>query len=102
MTIDQHEQVQKDHRKTLDTDQPNAPVFLDPVSDTIMEVFLELAAELWVTRSRLDHLEQLLEIDGQPAAEALENTPVDPEHATALAAKREQYIQRVFRAITEL
>lgn len=74
------------------------PYFLaDPVVDALVEVCLELGGELWTTRARLARLEQLLEVDGRPAAEVLESqVDVDDADRAAWVAERDRFVERIF------
>lgn len=73
------------------------PYFLDdPVIDALVEVCLELGAELWTTRARLARLERLLEVDGQPVAELLEEKVDDEGDRAAWVAERDRFVERIF------
>ncbi|MFI9625886.1 hypothetical protein [Streptomyces sp. NPDC052042] len=79
------------------------PVFLrDPATDALVTVCLELAAELWVTRSRLHHLEGLLTVAGRPAGEVLDSKVGKPADAEALAQARDEFVRNIFGSLANL
>lgn len=81
------------------SDRP-AAFFRDPTVDRLMEVTMELAAELWVSRRRERLLERALIERGVLPADALElRAPSDDERA-ALRAERDALLGRVFGALS--
>lgn len=72
-----------------------------PVVDRLYSVALVLSAELAITRLRLDALERLLERGSVVAREALDDFRPDPQEAAERARLQREYLDRVFRALTE-
>ncbi|TAM87956.1 MAG: hypothetical protein EPN43_08945 [Jatrophihabitans sp.] len=86
----------------LPTDDPRHPAFLDsPVQDALVNICIELAAELWVTRSRLRRLEQLVRVDGVAATELIESEE-DPSEQSKRAEERDLFARRIFGGIAAL
>jgi hypothetical protein len=69
-----------------------SPVYLgSPLSDALVTVLMELGAELWVVKRRLQVLEQSL---GQ--GDRLDEAPVD---SAAAAHAAQEFVERVFSAL---
>jgi hypothetical protein len=80
-------------------DIPFSPVYLgSPIADALVHVTVELAAELWVVKRRLQLLEKHLE-DRQISLDAL---PIDDAEAKAGAAEAQKFADRVLRALGQL
>lgn len=86
---------QPSHR--FGTDAPH-PYFLDdPVLDDLVEVCMQLGGELWATRARLARLERLLEVDGRPVSELLEEQAGGEEpDRQEWVAERDRFVSRIF------
>jgi hypothetical protein len=70
--------------------------FRDPAVDRLMEVVMELAAELWVSRRRERLLEAALVERGVLAADALELRVLSDSERADLRAERDALLGRVF------
>ena len=61
---------------------------------------MQLGGELWSTRARLARLERLLEVDGRPVGELLEQqTGLEEEEREAWVAERDRFVTRIFGAL---
>lgn len=78
------------------------PFLGDRRMDALVEVMLELAAQLWVTRRRLAMLEATLTEAGTLPGGAVENHRPSSEAAAEVRADRERFIAAIFRSIAEL
>ncbi|TVQ47508.1 MAG: hypothetical protein EA371_08440 [Gammaproteobacteria bacterium] len=73
--------------------------FETPETDVLMSVVLAMAGELSVLYDRVDAMQRLLDRQGVLDAEALENFTPSPEDEAARAARRQEYMQRLFRVV---
>ena len=71
--------------------------FRDPVQDAMMNMILELSAQLWMSMDRLYALEDLLSRQGVVTADALDGYQPDAERAAALKARRERFTHDILR-----
>jgi len=73
------------------------PVYLDPILDQVLRVFVALAAEVYVLRDRQRILEELLEARGVVWRKEIERyVPDDPK---AWQEDRETFMARLFDVI---
>ncbi len=95
-----------DSEQTPETGTPIAgdnPVYLpDPVLDATVRMVVELAAQVWVDRERLLVVEQLLAERGVVTREAIEHYQPSPEVAAAWKARRNQFVEDVFKPLRTL
>lgn len=71
--------------------------FKDPVQDAMMNMLLELSAQLWMGMDRLYALEDLLSRQGVVSVADLEGYRPDKERAEALRARRERFTHDILR-----
>lgn len=77
------------------------PYFLDPAVERVLDVALVLAAELAVTRQRLDTLERVLGVQGTIAADAIDRHAHGPEAEAERARWQQEYLARVLRPLLD-
>ncbi|MXW21094.1 MAG: hypothetical protein F4Z95_09855 [Gammaproteobacteria bacterium] len=78
--------------------------FNDPVQDAMMNMILELSAQLWMSMDRMYALEDLLSRQGVVSTADLDGYRPDAERAKALRARRQRFthdILRDLKALTE-
>lgn len=71
--------------------------FKDPVQDAMMNMILELSAQLWMSMDRMYALEDLLARQGMVSAADLDGYRPDAERAAALRARRERFTHDILR-----
>ena len=71
--------------------------FTDPVQDAMMNMILELSAQLWMSMDRLYALEDLLSSRGVVSTADLEGYKPDAGRAAALKARRERFTHDILR-----
>lgn len=71
--------------------------FKEPVQDAMMNMILELSAQLWMSMDRMYALEDLLERQGIVSAADLDGYRPDAERAAALRARRERFTHDILR-----
>ena len=71
--------------------------FKDPVQDAMMNMILELSAQLWMGMDRLYALEDLLSRQGVVSAADLDGYRPDKERAASLRARRERFTHDILR-----
>ena len=76
--------------------------FKDPVQDAMMNMILELSAQLWMSMDRLFALEDLLARQGVVTSAALEGYRPDAERAAALKVRRERFTHDILRDLKML
>lgn len=77
------------------------PVFLgDPVADAVVDICLELAAQLWVVKTRLHQLERAVQDSGGRVEELIES--YQPSADEAWQAQRQAFVASVLRPIQRL
>ena len=74
----------------------------DPMVDRLYSVALVLSAELAVTRLRLDALERVLDRGEVVARKSVEDFRPEPHEAAERARLQREYLDRVFRAVSEV
>lgn len=78
------------------------PVFFDdPGIDKLVAITMALAAEVSMLRDRLHTHERLAAAGVMPTAKAAEEEVVSDETATERQARRDMFVERVFRAVTD-
>ena len=75
--------------------------FADPGVDQLYSITLELAAELSVALDRIDTLEQLLDQKAMISLDEVERYRPDAEVEARRSARRDAYLQRVFRILEQ-
>lgn len=86
-----------DYVRELPGYAPNQPQYFDQeIIDHLLGIVLELGAELWVTRDRQAHLEELLARHGIDVRAALETGRPSEETERRLRGERQAMIQRIY------
>ena len=73
--------------------------FADPAVDKLLWITMTLASELSVTRDRLDAVERLLERRRVLTVADVDGYEPSPEAEAAREARRQEYLDRVLRAV---
>jgi hypothetical protein len=73
--------------------------FSDPAIDKLLWITMTLAGELSVTRDRLDAVERLLEKKRVLTVDDVDAYEPGPEAEAAREARRQEYLDRVLRAV---
>lgn len=73
--------------------------FADPAVDKLLAITMTLAAELSVTRDRLDTVERLLAKRRVLALDDIESFEPDPAAEAQRETRRQAYLERVLRAV---
>jgi hypothetical protein len=73
--------------------------FTDPAIDKLLWITMTLAGELSVTRDRLDAVERLLERKRVLSVADVDGYEPSPEAEAAREARRQEYLDRVLRAV---
>ncbi len=73
--------------------------FENPETDVLMSVVLELASELSVLYDRVDAMQRVMDASGTLSRDALEGFEPTEEQAAERAARRQEYMQRLFRVV---
>ena len=76
--------------------------FKDPVQDAMMNMILELSAQLWMSIDRMHALEDLLARQGVVSAADLDGYQPGAERAAALKARRERFTHDILRDLKRL
>ena len=76
--------------------------FKDPVQDAMMNMILELSAQLWMSMDRVYALEDLLSRQGIVSTADLDEYKPDAERAAALKARRERFTHDILRDLKSL
>lgn len=95
----------KDLRRWLDESGGIAegkPFLGERKLDAMMEVMLEMAAQIWVLKRRNAVVEALLAEKGCISEEAIESFTFSPEQTAQQRAKRAEFVSTIFRAMEEL
>ncbi len=78
------------------------PTYFDnPGVDKLVAICMALAGEISVVRDRLDSHERLAQDQQWPTPEALEAIQVSDDVAVARQERRDEFVERVFRVLTE-
>ena len=75
--------------------------FKDPMIDHLLEVVLQLGAELWINRDRQLVMEHLLATEGEVTPEMIEQFEPSPEFREELRAQRRSFTERVYGSLYE-
>jgi hypothetical protein len=75
--------------------------FDDPVIDQLMAIIMAMSAELSVVYDRVDTIERLLDQKGQISKNEIEKYRPGQEIENERNTRRNEYIARLFRIITE-
>ncbi|MBB5685342.1 hypothetical protein [Sphingobium boeckii] len=78
------------------------PFLGDRRLDAMVEVMLEMAAQLWVLRRRNTVLESALAAAGTLAADTVEQHQLSPEATATLRTERADFVATIFRSLAEL
>jgi len=70
-----------------------------PVIDHLLEIVLQLGAELWVNRDRQLIMEHLLATNGSVTTEAIDAFEPDEEFKQQLQAQRQAFTGRVYGSL---
>lgn len=73
--------------------------FEDPAVDQLMSVVLAMAGELSVLYDRVDSMQRLMDEKGSLSREELEAYQPDEAANAERQARREAYLQRIFRVV---
>ena len=80
----------------------NPTYFPDPVQDALVNMIMELAAQVWVNRERMTALEAVLEDQGQLAIDAIEGYQFSPDKTAALREERDRFVADILKEIQRL
>ena len=80
----------------------NPTYFADPVQDALVNMIMELAAQVWVNRERTAALEAVLEQQGNLEAGVVEQYRFAPEQAASLRRERDQFVAGILKEIQRL
>jgi hypothetical protein len=80
---------------------PDLTFFPDPNVDRVLGVVLELAAEVWVLRDRLQTVERLLEQNGTLSRADIDRAGPSSEERARQLAERDAFIARILAPMTE-
>lgn len=75
--------------------------FDDPATDRLLSITMALAAELAVTRERLDTLERLLEARGGPTRAEIEAYRPDRDAGYERGVATREYVARILRGVQQ-
>lgn len=78
------------------------PFLGDRRLDALVDVVLEMSAQLWVLRRRNAFLEEVLAGKGVITASEVEQHEASGDLAGALRAERAEFISTIFRSLAEL
>jgi hypothetical protein len=80
----------------------NPGYLADPIQDALVNMVMELAAQVWVNRERMSALETVLEERGDLPADAVESYRPSPQRAVQLRAERDQFVADILKEIQRL
>ncbi len=80
----------------------NPVYFKDPVQDAMMNMILELSAQLWMSLDRVYALEDVLSRQGVVSAADLDGYKPDAERSAALRVRRERFTHDILRDLKSL
>jgi len=83
------------------TPVPDQTFFPDPNVDRVLGVVLELAAEVYVLRERLQAVERLLDQNGALSREDIDRAMPSPAERARQLAERDALIARILAPMTE-
>ncbi len=91
-----------DNKTRPKTARGRKPVFFqDPGIDKLVAITMALAAEVSTLRDRVDTHERLADAGIKPTSDAVESEEVSDEVAVQRQEKRDAFVDRVFRAVTD-
>lgn len=73
--------------------------FSDPVIDHLLEIVLQLGAEIWINRDRQMVIEHLLATEGKVTPEMIERFRPPPEFKERLREQRRSFTRRVYGSL---
>ncbi len=73
--------------------------FKDPVIDHLLEIVLQLGAEIWINRDRQMVMEHLLATEGKVTPEMIERFEPPPEFKEKLREQRRSFTSRVYGSL---
>ena len=80
----------------------NPTYFDEPVQDALVNMIMELAAQVWVNRERMSALEAVLEDAGQLNSDAVESYQPTADQAAARRVARDSFVADILREIQRL
>ncbi|MCS7002230.1 MAG: hypothetical protein NZ518_05210, partial [Dehalococcoidia bacterium] len=81
---------------------PGVPIyFSNVVLDNLFNITLELGAAIWVVKDRLRVLEEVLEQQGVLTNAQIELYRTPPERERELRAKRDAFIEKIYKTIRD-
>ena len=83
-------------RKLPGFDRGHPHYYKEPIIDHLLEITLQLAAEIWVNRDRQMVMEHLLKTEGKVTPEAIEQFHPTDEFRALLESNRKEFTNRVF------
>ena len=81
--------------------EENPTYFADPALDRVVNMVMELSAQVWVHRDRMLAVEDMLAEKGTITAEDLESYQPSDTRRTQIKAERDSFIESVFSALRE-
>ncbi len=75
--------------------------FKDPMIDHLLEIVLQLGAEMWIIRDRQMVTEYLLATEGKVTPEMIEAFKPTPEFREKMKEERRTYTRRVYQSLYE-
>jgi hypothetical protein len=73
--------------------------FKDPMIDHLLEIVLQLGAEMWIIRDRQMVTEHLLATEGKVTPEMIEAFKPSPEFREKMKAERGTYTRRLYQSL---
>lgn len=73
--------------------------FKDPMIDHLLEIVLQLGAELWIVRDRQMVTEHLLATEGKVTPEMIETFKASPEFRDKMKEERRTYTRRLYQCL---
>jgi hypothetical protein len=77
-------------------DRGHPHYYKEPIIDHLLEITLQLAAEIWVNRDRQMVMEHLLATEGKITTEGIETFEPTDEFKELLQTNRKEFTNRVF------
>ena len=73
--------------------------FKDPIIDHLLEIVLQLGAEMWIIRDRQIVTEHLLATEGKVTPEMIETFKPSPEFREKMKEERRNYTRRLYQSL---
>ncbi len=90
------------HQTRPKTARGRKPIFFDnPGVDKLVAITMALAAEVSTLRDRIDTHERMADKGLLPTAHGVENETVSDDVAKQRQEKRDAFVERIFRAVTD-